>query len=441
MNHVFGNRPETVLRSRPTKSSGGKHVLMGTWLNVLQIQGDWLFVEKRDRSKQGWVHRQDITETSPLKIFYVDVGQGDGAIVESPQGLILIDGGPNRGYYDYLKKRAQPVVDAGDGPVHIHALVVSHPDDDHFQGFTRLLEDRNFTFGRIYHNGIIRYHRDAGKDLDLGRLRRRTIDGSAVDVLTETYDGIDDVRRLVDREPLMTRFRQFWSAALKARDDGRLRHGCRRVTNRMATLPGFSGQAQDGLRVEVLGPVPTRASGRVELVGFPSPENPQGGPSASHTINGHSIVLKLLFGKYTFLFAGDLNIPAQNYLISRYGATNPFRCDVAKACHHGSSDFTVDYLKKVRPRATVFSSGEARLHDHPLPDALGAATRHSRGNYPLLFSTELARTPIGAGFHYGHINARTNGKQLTMAQKKEKPGLKDPWESFAVPFHGRFRHR
>ena len=76
-----------------------------------------------------------------------------------------------------------------------------------------------------------------------------------------------------------------------------------------------------------------------------------------------------------------------------------------------------------------------------MPDALGAATRHSRGNYPLLFSTELARTPIGSGFHYGHINARTNGKQLTMAQRKEKPGLKDPWESFAVPFHGRFRHR
>ena len=121
----------------------------------------------------------------------------------------------------------------------------------------------------------------------------------------------------------------------------------------------------------MLGPVVTRDSGAVNYRAFPSPENPDGEPSDSHTINGHSVVLKLHFGKHTFLFAGDLNIPAERHLIAHYQNENPFRVDVAKACHHGSSDFLLNFLKKVSPHATVFSSGEDRLHDHPLPARIG----------------------------------------------------------------------
>jgi hypothetical protein len=115
-----------------------------------------------------------------------------------------------------------------------------------------------------------------------------------------------------------------------------------------------------------------------------------------------------------------------------------FKVDVNKACHHGSSDFLVDFLKVVNPHASVFSSGEGRPHNHPLPDALGAVCRHSRGEIPLLFSTELARTPLGGErLLKGDINARSNGEIMVMAQRKERPG-KDTWNSFHVPFQGRF---
>ena len=440
---VYANEPETWLRHSKSMAEAAKrqNVLLGTWLRVLSDEGDWLDVETRKRDKRGFVPRSEVRDTPALKIFFVDVGQGDGAIIESPQGIILIDGGPNRAYYDYLKARAQPVIDDGGGPVHIEAIVVSHPDDDHFNGLTHLLKDKDFTFGRIYHNGIIRFDEGTGHGrLHLGRMRTETLDGKEVSILAQSYSTMHQVRSLLADGDLKSRFKSFWKAAVKAEDDGRLLLGARRLTHRDPTLPGFSGDPGNGLRVEVLGPVVTRESGRVEYLALPDPADSDGPPSGSHTINGHSVVLKLLYGDHSFLFAGDLNIPAERHLLKHYANQNPFRVDVAKACHHGSSDFLVDFLKQVSPYATVFSSGEDRLHDHPLPDALGSVSRHSRGEFPLLFSTELARTPLGGGLIlYGHINARSNGAVLSMAQRKER-GTKDQWHSFTVPFQGRFPH-
>lgn len=156
-------------------------------------------------------------------------------------------------------------------------------------------------------------------------------------------------------------------------------------------------------------------------------------PRECHTF----LRLKLRYGQHSFLFGGDLNIPAQQHLIAHYGNANPFAADVAKACHHGSSDFHVPFLERVNPQVNVFSSGEERLHDHPMPDAMGAAARHTRGTIPLLFSTELARAEFSDRTHYGRINARSNGTLLVMAQYKERQGT-DPWHTFTVPFPGRF---
>ncbi len=89
-------------------------------------------------------------------------------------------------------------------------------------------------------------------------------------------------------------------------------------------------------------------------------------------------------------------------------------------------------------RTMEFSSGDNGSHDHPLPDAMGAAAKHSHGDFPLVFSTELARATGSAGIKFGHINARSNGTVIVMAQKKEKPSLKKTWHSFRLPFAGPF---
>jgi hypothetical protein len=147
----------------------------------------------------------------------------------------------------------------------------------------------------------------------------------------------------------------------------------------------------------------------------------------------------MVYGNNTFLFGGDLNQPAQKYLEERYGSLSPtFSAQVNKACHHGSSDFDLPYLESVAPHATVFSSGDDGSYDHPLPDAIGAAAKHSQGDFPLVFSTELARETSSSKVKLGHINARSNGQQIVMAQKKEKTTTRTEWHSFEVPYPGPF---
>ena len=93
---------------------------------------------------------------------------------------------------------------------------------------------------------------------------------------------------------------------------------------------------------------------------------------------------------------------------------------------------TLTTLKAVLPQAAVFSSGDNGSYDHPLPDAIGAAGKHSRSDIPLVFSTELARETGEKGVKYGHINERCNGNLIVMAQKKEKPSYKTRWHSYML---------
>ena len=159
-----------------------------------------------------------------------------------------------------------------------------------------------------------------------------------------------------------------------------------------------------------------------------------------HTICKLSLVLRLTYGGTSFLFGGDLNQPSQRYLKEKYGTLDRFAADVNKACHHGSSDYDLDYLKAINPLATVFSSGDNGSYDHPLPDAMGAAAKHSRGDFPLIFSTELARETGSGGIKFGHINARSNGHTVVMAQKKENPSKKKKWHPFPLPYAGPFHY-
>ena len=44
-----------------------------------------------------------------------------------------------------------------------------------------------------------------------------------------------------------------------------------------------------------------------------------------------------------------------------------------------SADFSVDFMKKLNPVATVISSGDKESHAHPRAEAVGYAGRYSRG--------------------------------------------------------------
>lgn len=435
-------------RSRP--------LLLGKRLHVESDQAlaGWVpaaTVPEEDGTRQvGFVQLAHVSAHQQLKIFYTDVGQGDATLVAAEGALVLIDGGPSRAFYDELKSRLRGLqradVALGQTPratLHVNAVIISHFDKDHYFGLRRILEDPAFTFGTIYHNGLPRYGAAAGMDLDLGDVVNHR-DGSR-SISTDLTD-IHSAETLINTNRLRTdsggqnQFSKFLSAVVTAHQQNRL-GALKRLVVRHANAPArLLPDTGPDMAFEILAPVTTRTHGSVRLPVFPDPHkvtaaNPNPVGSASHTINGNSIVVRLVYGQTSYLFGGDLNQPAQKYLDHQYGSLDGFKSDVNKACHHGSSDFDLKYLKKVNPCATIFSSGDNGAHDHPLPDAMGTAARHGRGDFPLIFSTELIRETSASGrVMLGHINARSNGTDIVMAQKKERGG----WHTFAVPYPGPF---
>lgn len=76
---------------------------------------------------------------SVLKVDFVDVQQGDGTVIETPAGsILLLDGGELQLYARYLSTRLPGT--SADQPREIDAVIVSHGDADHFAGLTKILE-------------------------------------------------------------------------------------------------------------------------------------------------------------------------------------------------------------------------------------------------------------------------------------------------------------
>ena len=408
---------------------------------------------KDNEFSTGFVQVDQISDTQQLKIFYYDVGQGDATLIEAEGAVVIIDAGPNSGFHKLLNKRLAALQRADEQlglPRRTHfeidAVFISHFDKDHYQGLVSVLKDPKFKIGTIFHNGLPRYGHSGDKDLDLGTVVEHTDGTQSISTDFNDLDSATTLRTSSDFETKRGNKNNFWKfldAAIKAHGAGRLA-SIKRLVARNPASPKTIPLGE--LKFLVLGPVTTNPSGVIRLRAFPDPHditatNPVPAPSDSHTINGNSIVLRLDYKGSHFLFGGDLNQPAQKYLRERYGGNmSLFSSKVNKACHHGSSDYDAEFLQEVLPHATVFSSGDDGNHDHPMPDAIGAAARHSDGENPLVFSTELARdNKTSGGPMLGHINARSNGDVIIMAQKKESPGRsKSVWHTFPVPYAGPF---
>jgi len=79
--------------------------------------------------------------------------------------------------------------------------------------------------------------------------------------------------------------------------------------------------------------------------------------------NDASIVLRVDFGKTSFLFTGDAEDWSE-YMMLDAGAC--LRADVLKVSHHGSgSACTGEFLQAVQPKCAVISVGEGNDYGHP----------------------------------------------------------------------------
>ncbi|NNE22844.1 MAG: hypothetical protein HKN11_09560, partial [Rhizobiales bacterium] len=248
-------------------------------------------------------------------------------------------------------------------------------------------------------------------------------------------------------------------------------------------LPGFAPSERPAYQIEVVGPV-------LEHDSAGTPGLRRISSNYGKTKNGHSVLLRLHIGGFKVLFGGDLNKPAEKFLIKHYAGldqTKPlprkkadrdamiaaargvFGAEVMKVCHHGASDVTDEFIETINPAAFVISSGDEEGHVHPKPDLLGRLGKLGRGASPVILSTELQRSTreqadaeivadlmedimgltkkpttaqtqsMTALVHelgrsnvsvFGSIYLKTDGTDLIVSFKKESASQKDKWFSF-----------
>jgi beta-lactamase superfamily II metal-dependent hydrolase len=343
-----------------------------------------------------------------LKVNFVDVQQGDGSVIESPAGkIMLVDGGDNQLFARYLAGRFRGT--SKDNPQPIECILVTHGDADHFVGLPEILKsEKNKQLHkrlfmqpkRIYHNGIVkRPSKLNGKNVSETQLlgpTRKVGDELFLVGLVEDLLAFDSTKMNAPFKRWQTTLATYHKRApIEMR---RLEFGAKNA---------FRFLEDEGIKVEVLGPLVGDLNGvpTLKFLGSP-PKGPRvghesletadldsGSPSASHTINGHSIVFRLIYGGFSYLFSGDLNDEAGRFLTQKHNdRTLDLSADVFKVPHHGSADFSGAFIQAVEPIISIVSSGDEsarKEYIHPRATLMGALGKWSRVAEPLVFVTEL----------------------------------------------------
>jgi competence protein ComEC len=242
-----------------------------------------------------------------LHFDFLDVGQGDAALVTFPDGKTLLVDGGGRFNFETASARGNEDEDAFEPDVRgigeavvseflwdrgysrIDYILATHADADHIQGLTDVA--KNFGIGSAV----------------FGRMPMSDPD----------YAELAEVLR-----------RRGIAAEMVARGD-RVQFG--EVT------------------VEVLYPIATDDPNTV-------------------SDNNHSVVMRIVYGSRTFLLTGDIERMAETEIINRGDTLN---ADLIRVPHHGSrTSSTQEFINATRAQYAVISVGRSSPFGHPHSDVI-----------------------------------------------------------------------
>lgn len=420
--HYAAGPTATVFKDENGRKSRKKLVQL-LWGDLVDLReeppGDFakvgVRIDEGTKIHTGWMRKGDIQEKPVLEVTFVDIGQGDGCLMIAPDAdkpdskrrAMVIDAGEKDNMMRYIKYRF--MYPSANRPKEIHAGIISHPDSDHYKGFGPLFKQAGLTFKILYHNGLVERKGDSV-------LGARTT--TKPKLFTHLINTKAQLKTLLDKDAQVPG-RKLYPDMLRAALDAGKFGAFKMLSRDDKHMDGFG--PDDEVTIQVLGPVVEKSSqGKAGLRDF---------GNTGFTKNGHSVVLRLTYENVRLLLGGDLNIPSEKLLLrsimgkdvpetkterTKYinAARKKLEVDIAKSCHHGSADFSSLFLSAVNPIVTVISSGDDEPHSHPRAETLGAIGVTSRGERPLIFSTELARSAKDA-----IRNPRQERKELKDAHK------------------------
>lgn len=253
-----------------------------------------------------------------LTIHFLDVGQGDSALIVFPRGAtMLVDaGGEIR-----LNQQAK---DDGD-------FTQSGEGSDAQEDSKRAEADFNDSAFSVGEAVVSRFLWSQGRT-QLDYVLATHADADHIAGLSDVVRNFHVGEALVGHAPAMDpEFNRFAGAV--ARHD-------------ISLSSVSAGERFDieGVTVEILWPPPATAS-------------------SATSGNNDSVVLRLVYGSVAILLAGDIEKEAEDALVQ---SSMDLRADMLKVPHHGSkTSSTESFIDRVQPACAVISVGERSRFGHP----------------------------------------------------------------------------
>jgi competence protein ComEC len=265
-------------------------------------------------------------------IEFIDVGQGDSALITTPSGKhLLVDGGGTvsfRKAKDAWRERREPFEVGAKTVVpllkkrgihRLDAVILSHGDQDHIGGLQAVLD--SFPVEAVLINGSL-------------------AESKTMTALMETA-----------------------------------------ISKNIPIYSAFAGMTLDPderTKLTFLAPNPSIVSDRVSIM-----ENQ----------NHLSIVFQLVMDGASFVFTGDMDVSAEKSLIGEIKQSGSDRAgllstriDVLKVAHHGSKTSTSEqWLSELNPVVSVISVGQSNSYGHPNQEVVGRLERIGS----LIYRTDL----------------------------------------------------
>lgn len=122
-------------------------------------------------------------------------------------------------------------------------------------------------------------------------------------------------------------------------------------------------------------------------------------------LNNTSIVLKMTFGNFSYLFTGDATSKTENIILEK-----DIDVDILKVGHHGSSYSSSElFLSKVTPKYAIISAGENNSYNHPTPETIERIKKHTNEIYTTNELGTILLTSDGTNIKFDNFQTDTNG--------------------------------
>lgn len=94
-------------------------------------------------------------------------------------------------------------------------------------------------------------------------------------------------------------------------------------------------------------------------------------------LNSTSIIIKMIFGNYSYLFTGDTTSEIEKLILKEN-----IDVDVLKVAHHGSEySSSLEFLQKVTPSYAIISVGKNNSYNHPSTTTINRLKKYTNNIY------------------------------------------------------------